>query len=1053
MKDTIKNIIISSSHYLNQKESWLEKLSGDLEPTLFFDVLKKNEGTLGKKSELITIKSELYEKLEKFCMGSDVSLYVTLLTVLKCVAFRYMQKPDIFIGSPILETYKSENTFNQIIPIRTQLSGKMSFKECILTVKDDVIKAYKNQDYPLEKLSGTTPMDTAISDLYDMVCMFENLHSSAEEELVLREKAVLSFTKRNNEIVGTIVYKGEFTEKYNLENLSSHYVNFLDNALDNVHASISSIHYLSDVEETQLIQGFNNLKIDYNKDRTLHQLFEDQVDLIPHQIAVKCGEMILSFHELNARSNQVAQLLRQKGVKPGDTVAILGSRSIETIVSILAILKSGGAYLPIGTQYSEEKIALMIKESQAKLLLTEKESFTNENIAGEEQIVIEDKLLPMDNSNLENWNTGTDLAYTIYTSGTSGIAKGVMIEHRNVLNLMVGLKHNLYNKYKKHLNIAMISPFIFDASVQQIFASLLFGHTLHIIPEDLVIDGEGLISYFDTNHIDISDTTPTHLNIIAKTPKEERESLALSCLIVGGEPLKHKTVKLTHDRFENCEILCVYGPTECCVDSAFYKINRDDSVRSDYLPIGQPSPNEQIYILDENQKPLPIGVPGEVCISGDGVGRGYLHNESFENSKYVENPFFPEQRMYRTGDLGRWLPNGVIEFIGRSDQQVKLRGHRIELGEIEATLLSNDFISEAAVIDMKDPDGDNNLAAYIVAEKRLPTQELQKQLSKKLPGYMVPSYFIQIDHVPLTPSGKLDKQALQGISNAMSTGVTQTASRNATELMIMNVWKKIIGVKEIGIDDNFFEIGGTSILLLIMYEELNELFQNRISVSDLFHYSTIRKISEFINEKESYNLNFERCLLEFPSEYRGSRQQSEQIKFSYDLDRNIVLRIRDIQILEKIDVFHIMYSLFIYLLSEIAETNRISLLSVRQYDRFFVIDLDLEHVKDFPSLFRLVKEKEKLLREEEGDYTLQQIKNNFAKKEDRSIFPLFFQYGTNNKTTLFETFDLILCMRDDDEDRIAIEIEYNYRRLNKDKVKEMLNQFLKMLSFIISQYE
>ena len=469
-----------------------------------------------------------------------------------------------------------------------------------------------------------------------------------------------------------------------------HFKTLLEAFTVNPHQPLSAFSILTAKETQKLLEEFNQTTVSYPTDKTLVQLFEAQVAKTPDSIAVQYDQDYLTYARLNRRANQLAHFLQKVGVGPETLVGVFMERSLEMVISLFGILKAGGAYIPLDPNHPSERIGFMLADGQVSIMLTQK-SVLNQLPEHQADTFCLDSdwyTIAQENSQNPTHIVGpNNLAYVIYTSGSTGEPKGVMIEHKNVVNLVTGLHHRIYSKYLTGLNVALVAPYVFDASVQQIFAALLLGHSLHIVPEEARLDGRLLFQFYQTHQIDVSDGTPAHLDLIANSISN-RPRLNVQHFIIGGEALLPQTVQRFFDTFEDgsFKITNIYGPAECCVDSIAYELAREDIEQLINIPIGTPMPNEQVHILNEAKALQPIGMPGEICISGDGVGRGYLNRDDLTAEKFIESPFQLGDKLYCTGDIGRYLPDGRIEFIGRKDTQVKIRGYRIELGEIENRL-------------------------------------------------------------------------------------------------------------------------------------------------------------------------------------------------------------------------------------------------------------------------------------------------------------------------------------------------------------------------------
>ncbi len=484
----------------------------------------------------------------------------------------------------------------------------------------------------------------------------------------------------------------------------------------------------------------------------------------------------ISFDELNRKSNQLARRLIKEGIGADDIVGIMVERSLEMIIGILGVLKSGGAYLPLLPGYPPERLRYIAGESHIRILLTQSRLVSNVDFDGEIIPIDDTSIYEGDASNPDMFIDPSSLAYVIYTSGSTGKPKGVMIEHRNAASFIAAIWKSVYGRYSGHRNTALISSYIFDASVEIIFISLIFGHTLHIIPENVKIFGRTLAYYYAEHSIEIAELTPAYLSILIRTGFSPGKKINLKLLVLGGEALRYDVTNHFMNLFKDDAptLVNTYGPTECTVTSTFYWMDSlKDKDHHGTVPIGIPLNNTWTYILDEDMKPVPQGVAGELYIGGEGIGRGYVNRQDLTAERFVHNPFvsamtntppFPAPMMYRTGDIVRLLPDGNIEFIGRIDLQVKIHGYRVELGEIENKLMnfrSETFqVKEAVVVDKEDRHGDKYLIAYIVAEGEPDEAILRKHLQDDLPFYMLPAEIRKLAEIPLTSNGKTDRQAL-----------------------------------------------------------------------------------------------------------------------------------------------------------------------------------------------------------------------------------------------------------------------------------------------------
>ncbi len=522
-------------------------------------------------------------------------------------------------------------------------------------------------------------------------------------------------------------------------------------------------------------------------------------------------------------------------------LAILGEGEIILAEVVGEIIKNGNR-LP-----SEE----VLEQIQGVAFIKRKE--LNEGKKYNRNIILLDRLY--DDSHIQapkelaHVNEPEDFAYVIYTSGSTGTPKGVMVDHRSVVNLVAGLSEAVYREYGDALNIALLAPYVFDASVQQIFSSLLLGHCLFLVPEETRMDGKSLVEYYERNLIDISDGTPSHINILLNTDVPFDGRIKAKHFIIGGEALSYNVAKGFLERFSGSRpiITNVYGPTECCVDSTSYRIEYDNLDELDIIPIGRPMANKRIYILGKNLELMPLGVTGELYISGEGIGNGYINDRNLTLERFFTDAFLPGSRMYRTGDMGRWLPDGNIEYLGRLDCQVKIRGFRIELGEIEKSLSTYPKVKDVVVLDRDSTDGTKYLCAYLMMDETMSVEDIRKHLSSYVPEYMIPSYFIRIEKMPYTVSGKVDRKALPDTNGLLSAGTEYAEPKTEIEIRLVDIWKDILGIRRIGIYDDFFELGGHSLKATMLISRVHKAFNVSISLRSVFQYRTVEKLAEHIS--------------------------------------------------------------------------------------------------------------------------------------------------------------------------------------------------------------
>uniref|UniRef100_UPI000FD80AED non-ribosomal peptide synthetase n=1 Tax=Paenibacillus xylaniclasticus TaxID=588083 RepID=UPI000FD80AED len=624
-----------------------------------------------------------------------------------------------------------------------------------------------------------------------------------------------------------------------VERMAQHYLQLIKAAVSEPEMELSKLSMLTVEEKHQIINVFNATEAPYLLEKTIHQLFEEQVERTPDRIAVVSETEQVTYRELNARANRLAHKLRKQGVRSDIRVGLLAERSVEMITGILGILKAGGAYVPIDPSYPQERIAYMLEDSGSRWLVGDEHLLDKVTFAGGKLELRETMLASEEDWNLEAVNSSRNLAYVIYTSGSTGQPKGVMVEHRGVVNLSSVFKQTL--DLTDNDRIIQFATIAFDASVWEIVMSLFSGAQLHMLPTEVIHQVEKFEAYIEEHQITTVTLPPAYL-----THMEPTRVRSLKTVFVAGSACSWELVQKwrPHVRFINA-----YGPTETtiCATLWFAGNSRRSTIT---VPIGKLILNTRTYLMDKQGQLLPIGVPGEICIAGDGVARGYINREDLTAKKFVADPFVPGGRMYRTGDLGRWLSDGVLEYLGRMDEQVKIRGYRIEPGEIASALQQLKPVKEAAVVAIEEASG-QALCAYIVCDGEPSIVELRTRLGETLPSYMIPSYFVQLDHLPLTVNGKLDRKALPKPDKDALHGTVYVEPRMETEVKLAAIWQELLGIERVGVTDDFFALGGHSLKAMQLVSLIHQSFGVEVPLRSLFEHSTIEELAYAVEQCSS----------------------------------------------------------------------------------------------------------------------------------------------------------------------------------------------------------
>jgi amino acid adenylation domain-containing protein len=674
--------IFAASHYDREREYWINKLSGDLVKTRF-----SSDGvTSGTEDQKVgtmefQFSPQLYERLMQIINNSDSNLHIALVMALTLLLYKYTGNKDIIIGAPIEKQDEDYEFINTILPLRNQIEEQSSVKEFLMQVNQTVIEAVENQNFPIE----TIPYELGIPvvkdefPLFDTAVLLQNIHDRKYLQHI-NLNIIFSFSRTENSLEGTVEYNASIFQGETIQQIVNHLLYLMQEAFLHVDLKLIDVPVLTAEEKKRMVVDFNNTAVDYPRGKMIHQLFEDQVEKSPENIAVESKDKRLTYKELNEKANQLARLLRKKGVGSGTTVSILLETSIDVPVAILAVLKAGGTYLPIGFEFPEERVNYMLNDSKTKILLSRKSLVEGKSFQCPIIDLDEEAVYAGNSKNLAPITEVRSLAYIIYTSGTTGQPKGVMIEHQGLVNYICWASRKYVNK--DQLNFALFTSISFDLTVTSIFTPLITGNTIIVhggIDKNLYIE-----EVIEDSRVGIVKLTPSHLKLIRG---KKVKNTSIKRLIVGGEDLKNDLARDIYNNFDRkVEIFNEYGPTETVVGSMIYQFNPGYDQRLS-VPIGVPIANTQVYLLNKYSQPIPAGVVGELYVGGDGVARGYLHNPGMTTEKFIPNPFVPGKLIYKTGDLAVLLPDGNIQYKGRADNQLKIWGHRVETGEIESKII------------------------------------------------------------------------------------------------------------------------------------------------------------------------------------------------------------------------------------------------------------------------------------------------------------------------------------------------------------------------------
>ncbi|AFQ15020.1 non-ribosomal peptide synthase/polyketide synthase [Bacillus thuringiensis] len=848
---------------------WQEELSGEL-PILQLPVDRPRpvKQTYSGATHHVIFPYKLLSQLKDISRQEGSTLFMTLMAAYQSFLARYTGQKDILVGSPIANrNHKGVEGligfFVNTLVYRSDLSGIPTFREILNQTKKKALKAYEYQDIPFEKVVEAVQPERSTSHSPIFQTMF-TLQNIKQERLDLPDRSIemvesnMSIAKFDLSLTAYEVEEGLFVSfEYNTDlfdsstiaRMAGHFENWLNEITYHPDESYTKLSMLSDTEQKQLLEEWNDTDVVYGHDCMIHELFEQQVARTPNAVAVVYEGGKLTYQELNEKSNQLAHFLQKRGIGPESLVGICIERSPDMIIGLFGILKAGGAYVPLDPSYPENRLRYILENSQIQVLLT-KEALQDWLPKDIRAICLDrDQVMISKESNLAPVSgvTANNLAYIIYTSGSTGNPKGVMIEHHSVINRLQWMQ----KKYPLSEDDTFLqkTPFSFDVSVWELFWWSFVGARVCLLPPGGEKDPAVIEEYIERYRVSTMHFVPSMLSTFLdymELYNSKRDVSSLIQVFTSGEALNTEQVRRFKGIFYNVQqtkLINLYGPTEATVDVTYYDCDLEKEAM--LIPIGRPIDNTELYVLDQYQQVVPIGVAGELYLGGVGLARGYFNRPDLTTERFIPHPFKDGERLYRTGDLVRYMNDRNLEYIGRIDNQVKIRGFRIELGEIEAALHDHSSVKEAVVLVKEDRPGDKQLVAYVVGEGD--TGEWREYLKKQLPHYMVPAYFFQIEGMPLTPNGKVNRKALLELEEQfISEDIT--SSRTPVEELIVSVWSQVLGIKNISVQDSFFEIGGHSLLATQVVSRLQEIFQIELPVRELFEYTTVESLAKRLEQ-------------------------------------------------------------------------------------------------------------------------------------------------------------------------------------------------------------
>ncbi|MCL6589230.1 MAG: amino acid adenylation domain-containing protein [Firmicutes bacterium] len=1016
---------MQSGDFARQESYWRNTFAGEI-PLLNLPLdfeRRAGQAPSGGTYRIIITRNEVTRNLESFALRRRVTLNTLFIAVYSLLLAKYSGQDEIIVGSVVSGRNHPElrhlvGIFVNTLPLRIEVPQEVTFTQYLAGVARTISSAYDNQDYPFEMLVQALGLgaDRSRNPLVDTMLVFHSefkgrpgrksvetdyICDRLENNIPMMDLALGIIPGDSGELYGTFDYDANLFRRETILRMAEHWLNLLEQVIANPEARLWEMGLLTDQEKRRILIEFNNTQDGPPFAPTFTGYWDAQVHRSPKRLALVHDAQSLTYLELDEKANQLARVLRNKGAGPGTVTGLLVGRSPEMFIGLLGILKAGAAYLPLDPEYPAERIEYILRDSHTGLLVTGGGLCAPPGYDGE-VLEIKPELLHEAAPNLDPGHSADDPAYVIYTSGSTGRPKGVMIEHRAVTNFIEAMCAKL--PFLEGKTILCATTISFDIFGLETLVPLSRGLTVILAGAAGQKDPYRLSRLIREQRVAMIQLTPSRLQLLLQNAELSAcfRSPDLTEIIIGGEAFPEASLRelqsLTAARIYN-----VYGPTETTIWSTIQEVTNAREVT-----IGKPIANTQVYVLDPAGLPVPVGVPGELWIGGLGLARGYLNRPELTAEKFVPNPFLagldgtlpgafqqtPGQatlpQIYRTGDRVKWLEDGTIKFLGRMDRQVKIRGYRIELGEIENRLLQHEAVLEAAAIDREGADGYKYLAAYFVARGEITGAELRDHLARSLPEYMLPAVFVPLDKIPKTPNGKIDRKALPQVDGQwnQSSPVAYQAPETLIEKNLAAIWQNVLQCDQVGIHDNFFEVGGNSFLLVIMHAQINALYPGKVEVTDLFSYPTIARLARFI-EKGSGGPMIQLEPLLLPAEYFGEGAGNEECLFRFRLGEPRFASLKAIAARLGVFMADLLLGAYCYLLAELSERDRVQIQTVLAgAGAVLPLEVDLGQVADLSGLFGAIHSQVNSVSMADC-YSLEELDKILVTLEPNHIIPLF----------------------------------------------------------------
>ncbi len=1047
---------LQTETYAQQEKYWLEQLSGEL-PVLAFPtdfprpMVKSFKGSAFR----FEVDSSVSSQFSQLCKRNGITLYMGLISLFGSTLYRYTQQEDILIGTPLAGRKQEElegliGMFVNTTVLRLALSGGMTFTQLIEAVKKNTVQMLEYQDVPFEQLVERLHVarDTSRNPIFDVMFALQNYDDGGlaiQDSITIvpispemgssKFDLTLFAWEENEQISFCFEYSTDLFEEQTIKRLSTHFINLMLDVIGQPNAPIAHLNMLADHEKRHLnVDILSSGK--ETQPITLYHWFEQQCEQTPEALALIHDDIQLTYSELHRRTQTVAGALALKGAEAGTIVGVMMERSPEMIISILAVLQTGAAYLPLDPEYPDQRLQYMLDDSMTDVLMTDNQTSTKmlADFQGQRFNVQDIEYDYVSETISGDYPDTEALAYVIYTSGSTGNPKGVKVSHAAIFNtLKWRINHYSFGLGDNTLQVPSLS---FDSSVEDIFCALLSGATLTLMSSKDRLDVTALTKIAERHKITHFLMVPSMYAAILETKPDFNY---LKSVTVAGESVHAHLVNNHFALFPDVRLFNEYGPTECSVCTTVHEFKAEDT----QIRIGKPIDNMEVYILDNHERIVPIGVPGELYITGKGLSKGYLNDDVKTSQRFVHVTELPNQLLYRSGDRGRWLSDGTLEYWGRTDNQVKIRGYRVELEEIERSAMQMDCVTQAAAV-MKKTDDSQRLVLYVIMDASEPIEDsqLKKELAQKLPPFMTPEDVIFLNEFPRTANGKIDKLelSLREDLTGLIDRPMENESLNQTEAVLFDAWNIVLKHHHISRHDNFFEVGGNSLLLIQLHARLNEAFSGLLTITDYFTYPSIREMAQYLDDtvtgKEGSRTN-EASRVTLGSDL-AAMGLSDGAMYRVILAEEKVSIFNEMAKGMAVDIQDITFAIWVYTLNQYAQLENISIdLGVSEDS---IVHCDV-HLPEFESLEELVS------------YLYEK---RYDPKSNKHDFEMHYPdgeasilYTWKSSSSLYQKYDITLLAQENEE---GLTIQFiGSSRIREQTIQEITELYVAMISAVCDQ--